>query len=63
LPQISGLLNKHNDLQDNKLAAQNLQTEYWMHLVMHAENAFIGAGVLEMMAEAQQVEKEQEGEE
>jgi hypothetical protein len=30
---------------------------------MHAENAFVGAGVLEMMAEAQQVEKEQEGEE
>jgi hypothetical protein len=34
-----------------------------MHLLMHAENAFVGAGVLEMMAEAQQVEKEQEGEE
>jgi len=62
LSQISGHLNKHNELQDRKLAAEKLQTEHWMRLLVHAENAFIATGVLEMRQEIHQAEKEDQEE-
>jgi hypothetical protein len=51
MSRISDALDKHNKLQDSKLAAEKLQTEHWMQLLTHAETAFVGVGVLEMAAE------------
>jgi len=52
LSRISDALDKHNKLQDSKLAAEKLQAECWMQLLTHAEAAFFRAGVLEKALEA-----------
>ena len=50
---MSAWLDTPNKLQDSKLAGEKLQAEHWMQLLIHAESAFVGAGVLEMAEEAQ----------
>jgi len=54
---VSAWLDKHNKLQDSKLAGEKLQAEHWMQLFIHAEINFVGAGALEMVEEAQIAER------